>query len=103
MHREPISPTTNYDPDNLLDVLREMLQLKNDVELSRVLGVAPPHISSIRHRRLAIGARLLIRMHEVSGINIRDLRVLMGDRRAIFCDPEDSPRVAQFDHQSPAY
>jgi hypothetical protein len=70
-----------YDPDRLLDALIEKLQLKNDAALSRALEVAPPVISKIRHRRLPVGASLLIRMHEVSDLSIRDLRVLMGDRR----------------------
>jgi Sec-independent protein translocase protein TatA len=38
-------------------------------------------ISKIRHHRLPVGASLLIRMHEVTGMSIRDLRDLMGDRR----------------------
>ncbi|MEW6759647.1 MAG: hypothetical protein AB1437_02390, partial [Pseudomonadota bacterium] len=33
------------------------------------------------HHRLPVGASLLIRMHEVTGMSIRDLRDLMGDRR----------------------
>src|ERR1700710_875539 len=70
-----------YDPDGLLDALIEKLHLKNDAALSRALEVAPPVISKIRHRRLPVGASLLIRMHEVSELSIRDLRILMGDRR----------------------
>jgi hypothetical protein len=70
-----------YDPDRLLDALIEKLHLKNDAALSRALEVAPPVISKIRHRRLPVGASLLIRMHEVSDLSIRELRVLMGDRR----------------------
>jgi hypothetical protein len=70
-----------YDPDRLLDALIEKLHLKNDAALSRALEVAPPVISKIRHRRLPVGASLLIRMHEVSDLSIRDLRILMGDRR----------------------
>jgi hypothetical protein len=31
-----------------------------------------------------VGASLLIRMHEVSNLTIRELRVLMGDRREKF-------------------
>jgi hypothetical protein len=58
--------------------------LKNDAALSRALEVAPPVISKIRHYRLPVGASLLIRMHEVSDMTIRDLRALMGDRRAKF-------------------
>lgn len=73
-----------YDPNNLLDSLIEKLHLKNDAALSRALEVAPPVISKIRHRRLPVGASLLIRMHEVSELSIRDLRVLMGDRREKF-------------------
>ena len=44
----------------------------------------PPVISKIRHHRLPVGASLLIRMHEVSDLSIRDLRYLMGDRRNKF-------------------
>jgi hypothetical protein len=73
-----------YDPNHLLDALLGKLVLKNDAALSRALEVAPPVISKIRHRRLPVGASLLIRMHEVSDWSIRDLRELMGDRRAKF-------------------
>lgn len=73
-----------YDPNHLLETLRERLNLKNDAALSRALEVAPPLISKIRHRRLPVGASLLIRMHEVSEISIKDLRELMGDRRNKF-------------------
>jgi hypothetical protein len=78
------SDDINYDPDNLLDTLIKQLHLKNDAALSRALEVAPPVISKIRHRRLPIGASLLIRMHEISDLSISDLRGLMGDRRAKF-------------------
>jgi hypothetical protein len=85
--------TTNFPSDDtvvaltrnrLLDTLIENLRLKNDAALSRALEVAPPVISKIRHHRLPVGASLLIRMHEVSDLSIRDLRYLMGDRRAKF-------------------
>nr|WP_025916780.1 hypothetical protein [Herminiimonas sp. CN] len=73
-----------YNPNRLLDTLIEKLHLKNDAALSRALEVAPPVISKIRHRRLPVGASLLIRMHEVSELSIRELRHLMGDRRNKF-------------------
>lgn len=73
-----------YNPSRLLDTLISNLRLKNDAALARVLEVAPPVISKIRHHRLPVGASLLIRMHEVSGLSIRDLRYLMGDRRNKF-------------------
>lgn len=70
-----------YDPNNLLDALHANLRLKNDAALARILEVNPPIISKIRHRRLSVGGALLIRIHEVTGLNISDLRFLMGDRR----------------------
>ena len=73
-----------YNPGRLLDALAERLGAKNDAALSRMLEVAPPVISKIRHHRLPVGASLLIRMHEVSDLSIRDLRYLMGDRRNKF-------------------
>lgn len=86
-----LEPATNsleaqvtYDPNNLLDSLIGKLRLKNDAALSRALEVAPPVISKIRHRRLPVGASLLIRMHEISDLTIAELRALMGDRRRKF-------------------
>lgn len=80
---EPVQEAQKtYDPNRLLDALIEKLNLKNDAALSRALEVAPPVISKIRHRRLPVGASLLIRMHEVSNLSIRELRDLMGDRRS---------------------
>ncbi|WP_425402740.1 hypothetical protein [Janthinobacterium psychrotolerans] len=52
------------------------LGLKNDAALSRALEVAPPVISKIRHGRLPVGATLLIRMHEVTDIAIRELKAI---------------------------
>jgi hypothetical protein len=78
------SETQKYDPDQLLESLIGKLNLKNDAALSRALEVSPPVISKIRHRRLPVTASLLIRMHEVSNLSIKDLRNLMGDRRDKF-------------------
>jgi len=76
-----LSEAVAYDPNRLLDALIDKLHLKNDAQLCRELNVAPPLVSKIRHRRLPVGGSLLIRMHEVSGLTIAELRHLMGDRR----------------------
>lgn len=83
---ESIASTSNrsYDPGRLLDVLCNNLRLKNDAALARTLEVGPPVLSKIRHRRMPVGAALLIRIHEVTGLKISDLRFLMGDRRNKF-------------------
>ena len=69
-----------YNPNAVLDAIIEKLQLKNDAALSRALEVAPPVISKIRHCTLPIGATILLRMHEVSDLSIRELRALMTGR-----------------------
>lgn len=68
----------------LLDELIKRLGLKNDAALSRRLRVMPPVISKIRHGGLQVGATILISMHEETGLSIKDLRLLMGDRREKF-------------------
>lgn len=77
----PQTSQAGYDPNHLLDAMLQRLQLKNDAALARALEVAPPVISKIRHRRLPVGASMLIRMHEVSNLSVAELRDLLGDRR----------------------
>lgn len=81
MNQDQVPEQKGYDPNHLLDTLIKQMKLKNDAALCRALEVAPPVISKIRHKRLPVGASLLIRMHELTGMNIRELRDLMGDRR----------------------
>ncbi len=91
-----LSSQESYNPNRLLDTLRERMKLKNDAALSRALEVAPPVISKIRHRTLPVGASLLIRMHEVTEMSIRELRDLMGDRRTKYrlSDAQGKPKPA---------
>ncbi|MBS0309366.1 MAG: hypothetical protein JSS58_10390 [Proteobacteria bacterium] len=95
MTEHALSSQETYNPNFLLDFLRERMALRNDAALSRTLEVAPPVISKIRHRRLPIGASLLIRMHEVTGMSIRELRDLMGDRRSKYrmSDVQGKPKT----------
>ena len=96
MAEHALSSQESYNPNHLLDFLIEKMALKNDAALSRKLEVAPPVISKIRHRRLPIGASLLIRMHEVTGMSIRELRDLMGDRRTKYrlSDAQGKPKAS---------
>ena len=72
---EPIS----FVPNRLLDTLIEHMQLKNDAQLSRRLGIPPPVVSQMRHRKLTVGATMLLRMHEESGLSIADLKDLLAE------------------------
>jgi hypothetical protein len=97
MAEHALAGQETYDPNRLLDTLLEKMHLKNDAALSRALEVAPPVISKIRHRRLPVGASLLIRMHEVSEMSVRELRDLMGDRRTKYrlSDAQGKPKPSE--------
>ena len=99
MEQENMQAMQRYDPDQLLATLIGKLNLKNDAALSRALEVSPPVISKIRHRRLPVTASLLIRMHEVTDLSIRELRELMGDRRKRMriSDVDGKPRKSDDD------
>lgn len=78
MKSELLLRQPDYNPDKLLDTLIDRFSLTSDAALSRLLSVDPPVISGIRHRKLAVGASMLLRMHEVSDLSVHELRSLMG-------------------------
>lgn len=58
----------------LLDALLLKLNLKTDAELCRAVNMQPSAISKLRTDSMPIGAKVLLRFHEVSGISIRELK-----------------------------
>ncbi|MGS0741585.1 hypothetical protein ACVBEF_07100 [Glaciimonas sp. GG7] len=74
-----------YEPGRLIDMLIQIVHVKNDLALSKVLEVAPPIISKIRNGKMPVGVSILMRMHEATGLPIRQLRGFMGDHRKYFC------------------
>ena len=88
-----------YDPNRLMDALKEMLHLDSDVALSQALEVPPLVISHIRYRGYPVAPSILIRMHDITRLSIQDLRDIMGDRRKtvrtsydmVFLSDPDSP------------
>ena len=73
--------STQFDPNRLFDTLQQMLDLENDEALAGALHVEPYVIKRIRERRHPLDPSLLIRINEATGINMRELRQMMGDRR----------------------
>lgn len=73
-----------YDPNAMLDTILAKMQLRNDAALSRLLEIQAPVISKIRHHRMPVSGALLVRIHEATGLSVRNLQDLMGDRRGKF-------------------
>lgn len=67
-----------YDPNALADMLIERFTLKNDAALAKFLEVGPPVVSKLRNKRVALGNSLLLRIHDVTGIPVNELRRAMG-------------------------
>ncbi|WP_436144854.1 hypothetical protein [Duganella sp. LjRoot269] len=66
--------TPRLDQNQLIDHLLQKMRLKNDAALSRLLEVAPPVISKIRHHHLAVGASLIIRMMEKCDVTLAEVK-----------------------------
>lgn len=79
MERARKAEPPSFVPNRLLDTLIAHMGLKNDAQLSRLLGVPPPVISQMRHRKLLVGATMLLRMHEESGMAIAELKELLAE------------------------
>lgn len=62
------------DQNKLVDHLLNKMELKNDAALSRLLEVAPPVISKVRHHRLPVGASLTIRIMEKCDITLAEIK-----------------------------
>ncbi|HYD58938.1 MAG TPA: hypothetical protein VEC35_01190 [Noviherbaspirillum sp.] len=67
-----------YTPENLLDVLAARLKVPNDAQLSKALRIDPAMVSKLRSKKAELSAALMVRMHDVSGMTIREIRELAG-------------------------
>lgn len=73
-----------YNPSHLLDLIARKLAARHDLHLARIIGVNPSMISKIRTGRSPISAAFLVRVNELTGVEIEALRSAMGDRRKFF-------------------
>lgn len=71
-----------YMPSRLFDLICQQHGLKTDRELARLLGIGSPQTCRVRHGSQPLSGELLLRIHEVTGIQIQQLKILMGDRRS---------------------
>jgi hypothetical protein len=74
---KPLTPPRKQDPNRFLDFLQAHLKLKNDAQLSRTMGVAPPVLSKFRHFRVPVGPAFLIQAHDFTGLSLNELRAVL--------------------------
>jgi len=63
--------------NQLLTEVSERNHLKNDAALCHFLRVAPPVISKMRHGHLPIGDSMILKMHELGGMDVFYIRRLL--------------------------
>lgn len=62
----------------MIDYLKEVLEITSDAKLCERLHIAKPTISKIRHGKLGVSATLLLAIHDETGIEIKQLKRLLG-------------------------
>lgn len=84
MPRRDRHALTTYEEHKLaathvLDHVAQLKKCKNDAALARLLEVAPPVISKLRHARLPMGPAHILRIHELepSLLPVSDIRQLL--------------------------
>lgn len=95
MKKEELVKMESYDPDALLDLVIDRKHLRTDAGLSRLLGVGAPVLSKIRHKHLKISNDLLVRLFDISGLDLDYMRRIAGIPRTPGTTPPDvSPAKA---------
>jgi len=60
----------------LLDELQSRFDIKNDRQLAAKLDVSTPVMSRVRNGKCAVSADIMIRIHEVFGLPIAEIKEL---------------------------
>jgi hypothetical protein len=63
-----------YNPVALFESVMDKMHIRNDASLARTLGVGSPTICKMRKKAMPITSSMLIRMHDVTGQTIDELR-----------------------------
>lgn len=61
----------------LLDHLIANHDVKNDADISRKLEVSPPVISRLRNGKCNVSSDIILRIHEVFNIPVKQIRELL--------------------------
>jgi plasmid maintenance system antidote protein VapI len=67
MPRQPI------DKHKLIDAVKDFLELDKDLDLAETLGVQPSCLSKIRRGTNKISAHVILRIHLVTEVPVREL------------------------------
>jgi plasmid maintenance system antidote protein VapI len=66
-------PRPHIDNHKLIDAVKDFLELDRDLDLAEVLGVQASCISKIRRGTNKISAHVILRIHLVTDVPVREL------------------------------
>ena len=61
----------------LFDYLIDKYKLKNDRALADMLGLEKPVVSKMRNKKRVINADVILRVHELTGLEIAEIKKIM--------------------------
>jgi transcriptional regulator with XRE-family HTH domain len=67
-----------YSPDTLLNYCQLVVGVPSDMQLAKRMGITPPALSKVRHRRVGISSDLLLALHDVTGESLAELKRIAG-------------------------
>jgi plasmid maintenance system antidote protein VapI len=67
---------TQGDFVKLLDHIQATYEIKNDRQLADKLDISTPVISRIRNKKCGVSSDMMIRIHEVFGMSIADIKAI---------------------------
>lgn len=71
---ESLVVQTNGLQADFLDWIKTRAELRTDAELCTYLQLRAPQVSNFRSNHLAIGDRILMRFHEITGVEIKEMK-----------------------------
>ena len=76
--RAQILRSQTYEPNRLLDFVKSEIGIETDRKFSSILNVHPSMISKIRQKKTLMNADILLSIHELTGIPIKEIKRKMG-------------------------
>lgn len=67
----------NYDPDRFIDWVRKVMRARSDRRLAAILAMSPAVLCRIRASKAPVTSRMLIAIHEYTGMRTREIKAEM--------------------------
>lgn len=68
----------SYSPNRLINKVQEMMRIQSDLQLAIAISVDRTTIAKIRKKKVSVGASMLLRLHDLTGLPAKELRKWMG-------------------------